>query len=576
MKVSKLHSVLFLFLVVLAVYFPAINAVVNTVDDVHIINAYGINGQRTLSQILLPGNQFYFRPFIELTYYLDNLLWALDPRMMHLENVLLHALNALIVYHIAARAASLSGGSPSLPFVSSLFFAIHPINTEAVNWIAGRTDLLSAFFILFSILFLLKSIQSGDTKDYYCAFAAMLVSFLAKETSIMLIPASILIIFYVDNCKSNVSAASMRMRHLMTVHYCVLAVMLIGYVAVRLFLKPTGSVNAFSMLFQQRFDFTALLSEFIVVTGYYAKKLFIPFPLNFAIHTVSEWYSAVGIAVVVAAVYLVRKKRIITSLLVICLLFIFPAVIVKLSGLTWTPVAERYLYIPAAFFSIGLSGIIVSVAPRLKHDKFVCSVAAIVALIIATLTFNRNLVWKDNLTLFQDAVDKSPNFGDIHNELGIALAKKGNFQEARNHFMLAEKLSGRTVIRELAQMNMLNCDLQGKTIFEKNKIIEHHIAANINVHPEMLKILRDIKMVFLQTEGSKVKQALLVNEAIELNDKIFRKVKDPVYLYNNGKLKLTLGDKSAALDYFRKTVAIATSDVFYFKAAKKLINDLEK
>jgi protein O-mannosyl-transferase len=576
MKVSKLHSQLFLLLAVLIIYFPAISGVINTVDDFHIIDAYGINGQRTLLQILLPGNQFYFRPLIELTFYFDNILWGLNPSMMHLESIVLHALNVLIVYQIATRVSSLSGGLPSLPFISASLFAIHPINSEAVSWIAGRTDPLAAFFILLSTHFLLKHIQSGHSKDYYFAFTAMLFSFLAKETSVMLIPASVLMIYSVKAENSAVFAKSRRLRSAMVSHYCFLLVALLGYVAVRLFLKPVGTDNAFSIVFKKNYDVVNLLKDFLITIGFYTKKLFIPFPLNFAISTIDEKYIVVGIVVVILFIYLSRKVNIITSFLLVGFIFLFPAVIVTLTGVNWTPVAERYLYIPAAFFSIGVSGILVHIATRIKHDRFFYSATAIIAIIIAYFTFSRNLVWQDNLTLFQDATIKSPNFGDVHNELGIALAKNGNYKDAIIHFALAEKLSKRTVIQDLARLNLLNCELQGKTNIEKKEFIEHYVASHKNVHTDILKMLRNLTLLILQTETENSKKTVMINKVIEMNDQIYRVAKDPLYLYNNGQLYLKLGDKSAALTYFRKTTAAAPSDAYYFDAAKKLVKNLEK
>jgi len=575
MKVSKTHSILFLLLVVLIIYFPSITGVINTIDDVHIIEAYGINGHRTLLQILLPGNQFYFRPLIELTYYFDNLLWGLDPRMMHLENVLLHVFNVLLVYQIAVRVSSLSAGLPALPFISALLFAIHPVNTEAISWIAGRTDPLAAFFILLSTLFLLKAFQFGHLKDYYTALAAMLLSLLAKETSAMLIPVSIIMIFSakVEN-NDNFAAGSCIARRMIS-QYCTLGALLVGYGAVRLFLKPVGTDNVFSMLFQNNYNFTAVSTDFLLTAGFYAKKLFIPFPLNFAIYTISEWYIVIGVAVVILFTYLLLRKNIVNSFLLAGCLFIFPAIMVKMAGVTWTPVAERYLYIPTAFFSISLPALFISYISNAKRQRLAYLALAIFAIIIASLTFNRNLLWRDNLTLFQDSVLKSPDFGDVHNELGIALAKNGDYIEARRHFVLAEKLSSRNVIRKLARLNILNCDLHGKTNIEKKEILGNHVALHKNVHPDILKMLRDATFIISQTETGKNKKLLLIREVIALNERIFREVKDPLCLYKNGQIMMSLDDKQAALEYFRKTIAFAPKDAYYFDSAKKLIKHLE-
>jgi Flp pilus assembly protein TadD len=58
-------------------------------------------------------------------------------------------------------------------------------------------------------------------------------------------------------------------------------------------------------------------------------------------------------------------------------------------------------------------------------------------------------------------------FGDAHNELAIALANNGEYDKAINHFQIAEKLSTRPEIRELAGLNLLKIELQGKDNIQK-------------------------------------------------------------------------------------------------------------
>lgn len=575
MKISKLHSLLLLLVVVLVIYYPAISGITNTIDDTYIIEAFGINGQRTLRQILLPNNQFYFRPLIELTYYFDSMFWGLNPSTMHLENILFHAANVMLVYQIASTVSVLAGGISALPLVSASLFAIHPVNTEAVSWIAGRTDLLAAFFVLLATLYLFRFIQSGNIKNYYYSIMAMLVSFLAKETAVMLLPALLLILVSVKVDDKAIVVGALRTRGKIVAQYCLLLLALASYVATRLFLKPVGTDNAFSIAVQNSYNLLTPLKSFLQVSGFYVKKLFIPFPLNFAIYEISEWYLLAGLAVVVVSVYLLLQRNILTSCLLMAFIFIFPAIIVKLTGVSWTPVAERYLYIPSAFFSIGISGALIQAVNSAKYKKLFYSVLAILAVIIASLTYKRTLVWQDNLLLYQDAVNKSPNFGDIHNELGIALAKAGNCDEARKHFLRAEQLSSRSVIRELAQSNILMCDLQGKTDVELKEIIENYVATHTKIPPDILKMHRKIITNALQSEHDTHKQKLLTDEIITINDRIYSMTKDPVCLYNNGQLLLKSGDNMSAVHYFRKTISVASPDAYYFDAAKKQIIQLD-
>ena len=90
-----------------------------------------------------PTGTPYYRPVQALTYLLDYHLWGLTPAGFHLTSVLLHAGTAMLLYRLGgsllrdARAA----------LVAALLFAVHPIHTEAVTYIAGRSDPLAALLM---------------------------------------------------------------------------------------------------------------------------------------------------------------------------------------------------------------------------------------------------------------------------------------------------------------------------------------------------------------------------------------------------------------------------------------------
>lgn len=573
MKVSRLHSILFLLVVVFAVYLPAISGNYNTIDDIHIFSAYGINGQRTLQQILLPNTQFYYRPIIELTYYLDNFLWGLDPSFMHLENILIHAMNVVLVYLVAANFAAVSSdGMNKLPFISALLFAIHPIHTEAISWIAGRTDPLAASFVLLSALFLFKSMVSNNLKHFILYLAVMLFSFLVKETTLMMVPASFLLM---TSTGTATFEGKRKVRKWLKVVTAILAVVLVGFCAIRVFVKPAGTDNAFSMLFQSNVNPATLLIRSFETLGFYVTKFIFPLPLNFAIDTVPVWYVVPGILSLLLAMYFFRKQHSVNFLFVVALIFLVPAIVVRITGITWTPVAERYLYIPSVFFTIWLSAMLLYITRHLTRYPLLPIAVVLITCAAAVVTFKRNQIWRDNYLLYEDAVNKSPGFGDVHNEFGIALNKKGDYQRARNHFELAQKLSKRPLLREFAELNLLNCDLQGKSLYQKREGILNYVASHPRVQPEVLRMLRNVDFAILFTENSPKQIDAFRKEMIGLNDRIFDLTKDPHCLYSNGQIMLAQGNDRAALDYFRRTVMTAPADAYFYEPAKKLIDNLE-
>lgn len=141
-------------------------------------------------------NNFY-RPVQEISNMVDYFLWGIKPFGFHLTNVVLHALVSVMVcvflYYIAGDR--LAAG------IGALFWAVHPIHTEAVAYIAGRADLLYSFFMLLSLVLFISFI--GRVREnrrshaiYAASLAAFVVSLLSKEIIITMPLLVFLYIFY--------------------------------------------------------------------------------------------------------------------------------------------------------------------------------------------------------------------------------------------------------------------------------------------------------------------------------------------------------------------------------------------
>ena len=136
-----------------------------------------------------------FRPVVTLSYFIDYSLWHLNPAGFHLTNILLHAVNAVLVY-LLVSAVSRSG---TASFLTSILFALHPILTEAVNGISYREDLFATTFFLGSaLLFIQSAILNPQSKIRNYLYPLSLFSYLlalcSKEMAITL-P---LIVFLLD------------------------------------------------------------------------------------------------------------------------------------------------------------------------------------------------------------------------------------------------------------------------------------------------------------------------------------------------------------------------------------------
>ncbi|HVT34114.1 MAG TPA: hypothetical protein VHE37_00915 [Nevskiaceae bacterium] len=98
-------------------------------------------------------NVFYYRPLALLLLGTERAFSAGQPMIFHLDNVLLHAINSVLVAALGARVARRAGASAlAAGVLSGLFYAAHPVLIEGVAWISARFDLLCTTFCLLTLL----------------------------------------------------------------------------------------------------------------------------------------------------------------------------------------------------------------------------------------------------------------------------------------------------------------------------------------------------------------------------------------------------------------------------------------
>ncbi len=131
------------------------------------------------------GDIPYYRPLISWWFIIDYHLWGANPFGFHYTNLIVHTVNALLVYLFIVLLFK----EATLALFTSLLFTAHPVQSESVAWISGRNDMLLTLFVLIStILYLqrryLKGIKgvlaySGYLASYACAL-------LTKENGVVL------------------------------------------------------------------------------------------------------------------------------------------------------------------------------------------------------------------------------------------------------------------------------------------------------------------------------------------------------------------------------------------------------
>ena len=124
-----------------------------TITDNYFIRDWGNFTALFTNDYFKYSGEVTYRPVVTFSYFIDYSLWHLNPAGFHLTNILLHAVNAVLVYLLVSAISR----SHTASFLTSILFALHPILTEAVNGISYREDLLTTTFFLSSILLFVQS-----------------------------------------------------------------------------------------------------------------------------------------------------------------------------------------------------------------------------------------------------------------------------------------------------------------------------------------------------------------------------------------------------------------------------------
>ncbi|KAB0666895.1 hypothetical protein F6V25_05645 [Oryzomonas japonica] len=574
-NISNRTCILLLSFVVLGIYYPVIFATLNSVDDPGMYDYLLNTDNFTLHSIFASGSSNYYRPVLVLSYMMDKYVWGLEISFMHLENVVLHLINTLMVYAIACRYSAQQGiRSEIVAFIVALFFAIHPINTEAVAWIAGRTDLLAGFFLFLSVWLLAQKCRNLMVSAL--AALCMLIACLAKETAIFFLPAAIILPFF--NSENADTKPPLRatlinnLPHVLT---------FLGAGAVYFFFR-TGAFSHSDAGVAQVFNHigggesVGLLENTRLVlkaAGFYLKKLFFPFPLNFAITHVSDLYIPLGFLVFVVALLLMSRRTIIAFLFACAAAIGSSALMIPLLKQTWTPLAERYMYIPLAFFLMGLVFEIYRFGKQIRYQPLLTGVVASVVFIAIYGTTSRAILWQDNLALYQDTLRKSPDFIVAQNEIANALYARGRNKEA-DAIVTSLQLPAELNNRQYGFMSKADERIKNGDFIGARAIVNQALTDPGKHEVELLEKVLEIDKFQLMAKKSTALE--LYPGSVKTLTRLIDLTAAPFYSYRLGIVYMQAGERQKALTAFTTVVRTAPPTAYYRAPAEKLAKELAK
>ncbi len=383
----------------------------------------------------------YYRPLMTLAYLLGYKVFGLVPIGFHLMSLALHMGVVLLLFAITEQLF----GNRLLSLVAAGLFALHPIHTESVTWIAGITDLELSFFFLLTFLLYLQleqdelaggrtwTLRAGIVGSYFLAL-------LSKEQALMLpLVAATYEHFYRPSRAETTFATKFR-------RYFPLCVLAAAYLAFRRFglgsLAPAVS----------RPDLTwgpVILSAVALVGGYLGKLIW-PAHLSafYVFHLSESWREGpvlAGFAGLLACLILFLWLW--RSLHMLSFAFLWMGFTLgPVLNARWMPAdvfAERYLYLPSVGFcwlvawaAVALwrgSGTATARSPSLLRQAVPVALA-IVALLYGVATVRRNRVWRSEEVLYKQILAQEPDAQLIRTNLGTIYFDAGDLASAEREW----------------------------------------------------------------------------------------------------------------------------------------------
>lgn len=389
-----------------------------------------------------------YRPIRALSYAIDYHFSELNPLSYHISNIAYHTINTFLVYLITLFLL----GNRVTAFFASLLFAVHPVHTDAVTYIAGRRDILFTLFYLTGFYTFLKYRQTNRSTFMLSSMIAYLLSIGSKEMGVTL-PAIFLLYDLVNNLPQETKELKLRgflsnviktLKEIWVHYKYFYSIFFIGALA---FSAQKILINSPSH--QKGYYGDSLWVTLLTVNKiifHYIKLLI--FPINL----VADYsYDAFPLAS-----SLFEWSTLASTILLLLLLFVLVRMLTRkkwiaFSGIwffiTLLPVchiiphhellAEHYLYLPSYGFCLIIALFLTALLEDKKNSSLIYSSFMVIIVLFSLRIIDRNRDWKDGMALWSKTVKTAPRCARAQNNLGAEYLKGKKYREATFHLKKA-------------------------------------------------------------------------------------------------------------------------------------------
>ncbi len=468
-KINKLKNILGIIIAVAAFCLYAQSISFNYANDDYLVLKENKLVQQGVSAIpvLLKTDRLFgrndvlermpeYRPAQMIVFAIAWQLFPDNPHVYHFINVLLYSLTCLLLFLLLCRLFKKQ--NLIIPFLSALFFALHPIHTEVVDNIKGLDEILCFLFALLAVWCFVKETEKLSIRNISIALIFFFLSLLSKETGIVYVVLIPLILFVFTEVEfKKIIIITLFLAVVSGIYFFIrfkILETIPQQVIDNLHTPFINSLRGIPDFISQKATAMYILLRYILMLVYPNNLSYdysiSEIPIRHITSPVVLLGLAIYIYIMIYSFIKIRKKDMIAFAILFYLITLAPVSNIFML-INWT-MADRYLYMPSLGYGILLSYLIVKICKAdtakskfinlkefIMENKLVLIPVLFIAGFYSLKTIARNPDWKNNLTLFSHDVKIVPNSAKAHyfygNEMLLNLYPSENNIEKKNKLL---------------------------------------------------------------------------------------------------------------------------------------------
>ncbi len=361
----------------------------------------------------IDGAVLDYRPVVLITFAVEHQFFKGNPHISHFINILLYALGLIVLYHVLIIVFKLDREYPFLPFVITLFFAVHPLHTEIVDSLKNRDELL---VLLFGLLYMLYGYYYFTKESRRKTYALISLFFLVL-TLMSKITGLVFVAIFIPVCIFNNFFKKGKWSYL----FIFISVLMVIRAAVRAFEGANRQTTVFENPLSGNKDLLVIFGTACRILLYHLKMLVFPSPLRF--YYGANMFPVVNIINPLALISFVLHAALLVfgisrflkkdnlGLFILCY-FIAIAIYANFPVLYTSMFSERALFLSSLWFVVIIAVIAVRIWNKYKvlqqssvYKNAIALFIAVVFVCYSFMTISRNFLWKNTLTLMSHDIE---------------------------------------------------------------------------------------------------------------------------------------------------------------------------